>query len=187
MSDVQPVPIHPEAVAGDPATVRWVIPPGTLAVRGEIVAAPGEFGDLVAGGVLTAVAEAGALLVRLVPSADDTSAPTWASIGPRVRTALGLALREPGAWRSSGERAPIHGPDAALAEATESVIAGEAGDYVRSHGGRIELVGVGDGCVDVRLTGACGHCPAASATLHHRVETALRAAYPDLVEVRQIA
>lgn len=43
-----------------------------------------------------------------------------------------------------------------------------------SHGGDIELVGVADGVVEVRLAGTCDGCPSSAATLTHGVEAALR-------------
>ncbi len=68
--------------------------------------------------------------------------------------------------------------------AVEQVVAGQVGDYIRSHGGEVVILDVRDGDVDVRLTGACQHCPAAELTMTIRFETALRALFPDLGEVR---
>lgn len=174
------VPVHPEAVIDDPQSLRWVVPPGVLAVRGRVTAAPGALDTLIASGEVEWVeAGADAVTIRLRPDL------TWREFGPRVRTALGEALRRPEAWSAESYR--VEGPDALLAEAARAAIDGEAGDYVRSHGGHIEFVGAHDGTVDVRLTGACGHCPAAAATLRYRVETGIRAGYPELVDVRQVS
>ena len=38
--------LHPEAVPGDPATLRWVEPPGRVPVRGRLEQAPGALGEL---------------------------------------------------------------------------------------------------------------------------------------------
>lgn len=175
-----PVSFHPEAVPGDPACLRWVVPRGLLSIRGEVAQAPGEFGQFVARGEVTAVVEADAVVTRLHSG-------TWALAGPTVRAALGAALGDPAGWVTAGERAAVVGVDARLQEAAQHVIDGDAGDYVRSHGGTIELVGVRDGRVEVALGGACGACPAVSGTLHHRVESAVRAACPDVVEVRAVS
>lgn len=43
-----------------------------------------------------------------------------------------------------------------------------------SHGGDIEVVGIADGVVEVRLGGTCDGCPSSAATLQHGVEAALR-------------
>lgn len=175
-----PVPVHPEVVAEDPQSLRWVMPPGTLSVRGEVTGVPAPLQECVAEGLIERIeAAADAVTIRL-------AAPhTWRESGARIRSALATALSEPGAWTASA--GPVEGADAALAEAARLAIEGEAGQYVTSHGGHIELVGAHDGRVDVRLTGACGHCPAATATLRYRVETAIRRTYPDLIEVRQVS
>lgn len=173
------VPLHPESVAGDPSALRWVVPPGTLAVRGVVTRVPDPLAALLAGGEVGSIeVGADAVLIRLAPGR------SWRDCGARVRTALGEGLRDPAGWAADAGR--VEGPDAALAEAAVAAIEGEAGEYVRSHGGRIEFVAARDGRVDVRLSGSCGHCPAATATLRFRVEKAVRARYPDLVEVRQV-
>ncbi|MFK4144872.1 NifU family protein [Streptomyces sp. NPDC004065] len=74
--------------------------------------------------------------------------------------------------------------DALLHAAAQEVLAGPAGDFARSHGGSIELVGVRDGVVTVRLGGACHGCPASWFTLHQRLERRLRRLHPGLREVR---
>lgn len=50
-------------------------------------------------------------------------------------------------------------------------------------GGDVELVGVRDGVVQVRLLGACGGCPMATMTLVGFVEERLRSRVP---EIRQV-
>lgn len=46
--------------------------------------------------------------------------------------------------------------------------------YLHGHGGEVEVLGVQDGVVRVRLTGACSGCTSAAQTLRHGVEEALR-------------
>lgn len=53
--------------------------------------------------------------------------------------------------------------------------------YLRSHGGDVEVVSVGEGVVRVRLLGACQGCPASVATLRGVVEQAITSSVPDLV------
>ena len=67
--------------------------------------------------------------------------------------------------------------------AVEQVIAGDVGDYVRGHGGRITLLSAADGRVEVSLGGACSHCPASDVTLTARFESAVRARYPEVVAI----
>jgi Fe-S cluster biogenesis protein NfuA len=50
-------------------------------------------------------------------------------------------------------------------------------------GGDVELVGIENGVVQVRLLGACGGCPMATMTLVGFVEERLRARVP---EIRQV-
>jgi len=53
---------------------------------------------------------------------------------------------------------------------------------VHRDGGDIELLGVTDGVVRVKMHGACAGCPASSATLHHGVQATLRQAFPGQIE-----
>ena len=53
-------------------------------------------------------------------------------------------------------------------------------------GGDIELVGVNDGVVKVRLTGACKGCPMSQMTLKQGVEKMLLKEVPGLKEVQAV-
>ena len=53
-------------------------------------------------------------------------------------------------------------------------------------GGDIELVGVTDGIVRVRLTGACKGCPMSQMTLKQGVEKLLMKEVPGLKEVQAV-
>lgn len=55
--------------------------------------------------------------------------------------------------------------------------------YINSHGGEIELLGVADGVVELRMSGSCAGCAASALTLKRGVEQALRAHYPGFREV----
>jgi Fe-S cluster biogenesis protein NfuA/nitrite reductase/ring-hydroxylating ferredoxin subunit len=55
--------------------------------------------------------------------------------------------------------------------------------YLQSHGGNVEIVGIQDGVVRLRLKGSCESCPASSMTLKYAVEDAIFEAAPDVVEV----
>jgi Fe-S cluster biogenesis protein NfuA len=54
---------------------------------------------------------------------------------------------------------------------------------LQADGGDIELVGVKDGIVSVRLVGACGNCPMSSITLKKSVERFIRNKMPEVKEV----
>ena len=50
-------------------------------------------------------------------------------------------------------------------------------------GGDVELVGVSDGTVSVKLTGACAGCPMSTMTLKNGIEKILKEQIPDVKEV----
>ena len=57
---------------------------------------------------------------------------------------------------------------------------------LRADGGDIELVGIEDKVVKVRLRGACAGCPAAQLTLRMGVEQRLKAQIPELERVEAV-
>src|ERR671915_227796 len=63
-----------------------------------------------------------------------------------------------------------------LAPVDDAVLAEEALDsvrpYVESHGGRVELVGLDNGVVTVRMSGACHGCAGSAVTLQRGIEDA---------------
>jgi len=50
-------------------------------------------------------------------------------------------------------------------------------------GGNVELVGVDDGVVKVKLTGACGGCPMSQMTLKMGIERILKKEVPEIKKV----
>ena len=54
---------------------------------------------------------------------------------------------------------------------------------LQADGGDVELVGVDDGVVSVRLTGACAGCPMSSMTLKMGIERYLKGKVPEVKEV----
>ncbi len=55
--------------------------------------------------------------------------------------------------------------------------------YLGSHGGDVELLGVEDGVVRLRLLGSCDGCPSSSVTLQLAVEGAVEAAAPEMTRI----
>lgn len=169
---VDVVPMHPETVDDRAQTVRWVVPPDTVPFAGQVREAPGPLGRLMTDGVIQAiVCESCAVLVRL------GDAHTWADELSRVRDALGVSIVNDG-WQPYDEAQ--RGPAALLTAAVHEVLAGQAGDYVRSHGGEVHVASVADDAVEVTFAGTCGHCPATGITLHDRLEVEVRRKYPAL-------
>ena len=54
---------------------------------------------------------------------------------------------------------------------------------LQADGGDVELIGVKDGVVSLRLTGACGCCPMSIATLKMGIERILKSKVPEVKEV----
>ncbi|TFB96639.1 MULTISPECIES: NifU family protein [unclassified Cryobacterium] len=168
------IPLHPEAVHDRPEALRWAMPPGSLGFTGAVRSAPGDLGRLLDTGVLTGLT-VGAGSVTTCLSATCS----WSSEGAAVRSALHAALENPAEWVPAVAGTPGT-RDADLAVAARTVLSGRVGDFIRSHGGVVELVSAHDEVVTVRLTGSCSGCPAVGFTLHARVERALRDLHPGL-------
>lgn len=168
------IALHPEPGA-TPDEVRWVVPDAPLPAPGRAVEVPAELGSLITDGTLVEVQVLPGCIATRAASAGE-----WRRCGPRVRQAVAAALADPDRWRTEAGDAP---DDRDLIEAVHRLLAGDVGDYVRSHGGAIELVDVRDGVVGVRLRGACHGCPASAFTLRARFERRLREECPGLVAV----
>jgi Fe-S cluster biogenesis protein NfuA len=69
-----------------------------------------------------------------------------------------------------------------MREKVEAALA-EIRPYLQADGGDVELLGVNDGTVTVRLTGACGGCPMATMTLKNGVERIIKEHVPEVIEV----
>lgn len=55
--------------------------------------------------------------------------------------------------------------------------------YLRSHGGDVELLGIDEGVVRLRLLGHCDGCAGSTATLSTAVREAIDVAAPEIVQV----
>ncbi len=172
------IPIHPERIPDDPETLRWVIPAGTLPFVGEPATSPAGLQDLITAEVIRLVTVE-PCAVRIVLC----NGRSWRRDGAAVRSALQAALATPTQWRP---RVAGTSDDVLRAAATE-VLEGEVGDYIRSHGGLLEVVDISDGRLQVAFSGTCAHCPASDITLTHRFEDAVRERFPALVGVRVAA
>lgn len=59
----------------------------------------------------------------------------------------------------------------------------EVRPYLDSHGGDVELIGVENGIVRLRLQGSCSGCPSSSATLKLAIEDAIHKVAPDVDDI----
>jgi Fe-S cluster biogenesis protein NfuA len=55
--------------------------------------------------------------------------------------------------------------------------------YLRSHGGNVELLGIAEGVVRLRMLGSCNGCASSSLTFKLAIEEAIYAAAPDAVAI----
>ena len=55
--------------------------------------------------------------------------------------------------------------------------------HLDSHGGNVELLGIAEGVVRLRLQGSCRSCPSSAETLKLAIEAAIYAAAPDVVSI----
>jgi len=55
--------------------------------------------------------------------------------------------------------------------------------YLHSHGGNIELLGLTDGIVRLRLHGSCHGCPSSAQTLKQTIEEAIFEIAPDVTAI----
>jgi Fe-S cluster biogenesis protein NfuA len=55
--------------------------------------------------------------------------------------------------------------------------------YLLAHGGGVELLGISEGVVHLRLEGACHGCPSSALTLRSAVEDAVLKAAPDVERI----
>jgi Fe-S cluster biogenesis protein NfuA/nitrite reductase/ring-hydroxylating ferredoxin subunit len=74
-----------------------------------------------------------------------------------------------------------------IAPLDDEVLVEEALDevrpYIHSHGGEVEMLGVSDGVVELRMSGSCAGCAASAMTLKRGIEEALRNHYPGFKDV----
>ena len=158
------IPIHAVATA-DPRQLRWVVAADRLPSAGTVRRAPGRLGALLDSGVIEQmVVRSADVLITLGAGYD------WRELGDDVREALSDALLDLAGWRID----PSPDGTAELAAIAAELLAGPIGALAESHGGSIELLSVVGDNVIVRVSGACQGCPAASSTLHDKLQRELR-------------
>lgn len=62
----------------------------------------------------------------------------------------------------------------------------EVRPYLESHGGDVELLGIDEGRVRLRLEGSCSGCPSSTMTLKLAIENAIHKAAPEIEEVTAV-
>ena len=65
----------------------------------------------------------------------------------------------------------------------EKVIEEKVRPYLQNHGGGVELLGLEDGVLKVRLLGQCSGCPSATITTEQIIQEEVCAAVPQVKQV----
>lgn len=168
------IPMHVER-GTDPMETRWICPEGTFSATGAVTSF-GKASPVTSSDVVTAIASARVdssrvVTIRLREGSD------WQQLGDDAWPQIGALIEAAGSWNvDAGAVSSGDSPDTRLAAAVDTVLAGDFGNFVASHGGAITVCGVHDGVVTVALSGACAHCTAAEWTLRMRLERDLRVA-----------
>jgi Fe-S cluster biogenesis protein NfuA/nitrite reductase/ring-hydroxylating ferredoxin subunit len=77
----------------------------------------------------------------------------------------------------------LHGLHPVPLEVRLAAALDEVRPYLESHGGNVELLGVEDGAVRLRLEGSCSGCPSSAVTLKLAIENAIHRVAPDVAEI----
>lgn len=182
--------LHAERT-NDPNAIDWVVRDALLPTDVHLTresmppGTPVALADLLLSGAIAGLSVHGEAL-RVWRSLDVD----WVELAPIVDQAIRRALQA-GPWLASPTEntAATHideDSDYSLTSEVTELLAGPVGDYVASHGGSIELVGVHNGVVQLRLCGACQGCPAATQTLKYGIENQLKACCPQLRGVEAV-
>ena len=169
------IPVHPERTT-DPRTLRWPIGTPLHGTAGLVAATTEPLECLVADGVLSGFDLAdGHIDTRI---AKDR---TWTVDLASVREAVRAAVAAAGRHLTGASQAEW---DTLIGSVASTVAAELVTPLASSHGGAMEVTGVCDGVVSVRLHGACHGCPAATNTVQTVFGQELRRRLPDLDDVR---
>ncbi|MCC6611006.1 MAG: PLP-dependent transferase [Burkholderiales bacterium] len=103
---------------------------------------------------------------------------TVAHYAPEVHDVKLVARRSPSAGEARSAAAP-----GSLLDRVERTLEEHVNPAVRSHGGRVALVGVDDGTASIRFEGRCQGCAMAEVTLRQGVEVILREQVAGIVGV----
>ena len=112
--------------------------------------------------------------VNRVPGAD------WDALLPKVQEAL-MDLK-PAEKQLTGYTGDPNDLTAKITHFIETDVA----PFLQRDGGDIELVGIEEGTVKVRLHGACGSCPSSTATLHMGVERRLKEQFAEVQKLERV-
>src|SRR6056297_280420 len=110
----------------------------------------------------------------------------WAALKPAVAAAIRAVLDTADAPLGGEAPTETEDPDASLLQAVEDLLERQVNPAVAAHGGHIAAERVEGRAVYLRMSGGCQGCAASAATLREGVERMLRAALPQIGEIKDL-
>lgn len=109
---------------------------------------------------------------------------TWADLKPAIAAAIRHVLDKTDA--PLGQPDTDQDADTMLMRKVETLLESQVNPAIAAHGGQIAVERVETGTVHLRMSGGCQGCAASAATLRDGVERMLRAALPEIREIRDV-
>ena len=108
----------------------------------------------------------------------------WADLKPAIAAAIRQVLDATDAPLGAGDT--DQDADTALLRRVEALLDSQVNPAVAAHGGHIAVEKVEGGTVHLRMSGGCQGCAASAATLRDGVERMLRAALPQIRDIKDV-
>lgn len=109
----------------------------------------------------------------------------WPVVGRQIGQAIRAHVASGRLAVSDELRAQLP-PESEIRARVERVLTEEINPWVGQHGGVVRLADVQENTVFLQMGGGCQGCGSATATLRYGVETAIRAAVPQVGDVRDV-
>lgn len=110
----------------------------------------------------------------------------WTALKPAIAASIRAVLAETATPLGQMGNAQDADPDVVLLRKVGELLEREVNPTVAAHGGHIAAEKVSEGIVFLRMSGGCQGCAASAATLRQGVERMLRAALPQISEIRDV-
>jgi len=178
--------IRAQASAGDPNAMAFrldaPVQPGRSGRLEPANAAPLARALFALEGLTQAEVRDATIWIRKTADAD------WAALKPAIAAAVRDVLDQTpyplGEDDTTG--GPDADPDTALLREVEALLDRQVNPAVAAHGGHIAVERVEGSTVYLRMSGGCQGCAASAATLREGVERMLRAALPQIGEIKDL-
>ncbi|MGM0659941.1 MAG: DUF6522 family protein [Pseudomonadota bacterium] len=174
--------IRAQASARDPDVMGFTLDEAIASGRSARFDTPGEaplaraLFDLA--GVTRIEVSGATIWVRKADSAG------WSDLKSAIAAAIRQVLEETDA--PLGPHDADQDADSVLLRQVEALLDSQVNPAVSAHGGHIDVEKVENGTVHLRMSGGCQGCAASAATLRDGVERMLRAALPEIRDIRDV-